>query len=138
MARERTRPIFKEPSEAARAWAEGLRAELADWPGVRVSRGFGMVLVFRGETIFAALPGTRMLHAEDAIMLKFNSEGRALQRRIAADPRFVPGTFESQRTPGSEGRKWRFFRLRGGADVHAAFEWLAEAYERARPAKKTR
>jgi hypothetical protein len=132
MPRERTRPIFREPSETARAWAEGLRRELEQWPGVRVTRGFGMVLIYRGDAIFAALPGTRMLHAENAIMLKFQQEKPALAKRIAADARFIPGTLESSRKPGSEGRKWRFFLLREDSDVHDAIEWLAEAYQAAR------
>ena len=135
MARERTRPILLEPSGTARAGAEGLRHELEQWPGVRVSRGFGMVLVFRGEAVFAALPGTRMLHAENAIMLKFQREKPALAKRIAGDHRFVPGILESSRRPGSEGRKWRFFLLRENSDVHGAIEWLAEAYRIARPVK---
>jgi len=30
--------------------------------------------------------------------------------------------------PGGEGRRWRIFLMREDADVHAAIEWLAEAY----------
>jgi len=137
MERSRTRPILKVPSEMARAWAEALGAELEQWPGVRATRGFGMILIYRGDVVFAALPGTRMLQSEDAILIKFNGEGAALKRRLAAEPRFVEGSLESSRKPKSEGRKWRFFMLRDGSDVHVAIEWLAEAFRMARPGRKT-
>ena len=69
--RRRERGVFQEPSEMARAWAGALQTELEQWPGVRVTRSFGMYMVYRGEVIFACLPGTRMIHSENAIMLKF-------------------------------------------------------------------
>jgi hypothetical protein len=136
MAEKQKRSAMKPVTEAARAWGEGLRQELEQWPGVRVTPGFGMVLAYRGDVIFAALPGTRMLHAESAIMLKFHQETPALAKRMAADGRFIPGTLESTRRPGSEGRKWRFFLLRDGRDVHGAIEWLAEAYRTAGKRRK--
>jgi hypothetical protein len=97
-----------------------------------------MILVYRGDSIFAALPGTRMLHTEDAIMLKFNRQGPALERRIEADPRFGPSTLDPNSKPGSEGSKWRLFALHEDADLHDALEWLAEAHKCARPEKKPR
>jgi len=126
---------MKPVSEAGRQWAEALRAELEQWPGVRVRRSFGMTLVYRGDVVFAALPWTRALHAEDAVMLKFERESAALAKRMAADPHFVPGTLASTHKAQGEGRKWRFFLLRGNTDVHAAVEWLAEAYRAARKSK---
>ena len=132
MKPSRSRPAFKVPTETMRAWAEALRTELEQWPAVRVTRGFGMQLVFRGKVVFAALPGTRMLHAENAIMLKVQTETPALAKRIAADSHFIGGPSGSTRSPKSEGHKWRFFQLRDDADIHAAIEWLAEAYQRAR------
>lgn len=132
MKPSRARPVLKQPSDTMRAWAEALRSELEHWPAVRITRGFGMMLVYRAEMVFAALPGTRMLHAENAIMLKFQAEAPALTRRIASDAHFVPGTLASSHKAKGEGRKWRFFLLRSNTDVHAAIEWLAEAYQLAR------
>jgi hypothetical protein len=123
---------MKPVTEAMRAWAEALRAELEEWPGVRVARSFGMMLVYRADTVFAALPSTRAIHAEDAIMLKFAKLPPALARRIAADRHFIPGTLATSHRAQGEGRKWRFFVLRTDADVHAAMEWLAETYRVAR------
>jgi len=130
--RSRERGVFRETSEMARAWAGALQTELAQWPGVRVKRSFGMSMVYRGETIFACLPGTRMIHSENAIMLKFQQIKPALARRMVADARFVTGSFDSGRRKG-EGLKWRLFLLREDGDVHGAIEWLAEAYRNSKP-----
>ena len=123
---------MKPVSDTMRAWGEALRSEVEQWPAVRVKRSFGMTLAYRGDMVFAALPGTRALHSEDAIMLKFEQMPPRLEKRIAADPRFVPGTLASTHRAQGEGRKWRFFLLRADTDVHAAIEWLAEAYRVAR------
>jgi hypothetical protein len=127
---------MKPVSETMRGWSEGLRAELEQWPGVRVARSFGMNMVYRGDSVFAALPSTRAIYAEDTIMLKFEQRTPALAKRMAADPHFVTATIASARNPKSEGHKWRFFRLRGDPDVHAAIEWLAEAYQLARKPRR--
>jgi hypothetical protein len=65
-------------------------------------------------------------------MLKFEKETPALAKRMAADAHFVPGSLASTHKAQGEGRKWRFFTLRVDADVHAAIEWLSEAYQVAR------
>jgi hypothetical protein len=131
---------MKATPEIARAWSEALRTELEQWPGVRVTRSFGMIMVYRGEQIIAALPGTRMIYAENAILLKFQQVKPALAQRMAADPRFGADFFASGKPDRDgrkgEGRKWRIFLLRGDADVHGAIEWLAEAYKAAGKRRK--
>jgi hypothetical protein len=125
------RPKLKEPCEAMRGWAESLAAEIADWPGVTLQKAFGMTLVYRSGVVFAALPGSRALYADDAILLKFAKHTPALAKRIAAEPRFK-GTMEQRRTTAakraSEGQKWLIFKMSADADVHAAIEWMAEGY----------
>jgi hypothetical protein len=129
---KRKREKMKLSSEAMRGWAEGLGREVEGWPGVTLKRAFGMSWVYRGEAVFAALPGTRAIHHEDAILMKFMNEPPAMTVRIQAEERFAAGTMERKRTtkgrPGREGHKWRIFLMRGDGDVHAAIEWLAEAY----------
>ena len=132
MTEKQKRVPMKPVTEATRQRAEALRGEIEQWPGVSIRRSFGMTFVYRGDVVFAALPNTRALHAEDAIMLKFEREKPALAKRLAADPRTLPATPASTRKAQGEGRKWRFFVLRGDEDVHAAIEWLAEAYQAAR------
>jgi hypothetical protein len=126
------RSPMKPATEGMRMLAEGLRAELELWPGVAVKRSFGMMLAYRGTTIFAALPDSKAIYHEDAIMLKFAKEKPALIKRMEADTHFLSASLATGRKSKSEGRKWRFFLMREDKDVHAAIEWLAEAYELAR------
>lgn len=129
------RSMMKTTSEAARRWADALRQEMEQWPAVAVKRAFGMTLIYRGKVVFAALPGTRALYEEDAVLIKFARETPALVKRIAAEKRFTPGTMQ-QRGSGKkkqgEGRKWRIYLLREERDARDAVEWLARAYELAR------
>ena len=127
---------MKAVSEAMRAWTEALRREVESWPGVTVKSAFGMGMVYRKGVVFAALPRTRALFEDDAILLKFNRETPALNQRIAAEPRFTPGTMEQRhqnKKRGGEGSHWRIFLMRADADVHIAIEWLSEACRLANP-----
>lgn len=127
------RAMMKSTSEAARRWAEALRQEMEQWPEVVVKRAFGMVLAYRRDVVFAALPGTRSLYEEDAILIKFVRETPALARRIAAEKCFAPGSMQERgRKKQGEGRKWRIYLLRDERDAREAVEWLARAYELAR------
>jgi hypothetical protein len=135
------RSAMKPTSEDARRWAELLRQEVEQWPAVSVKRAFGMTLMYRSGVVFAALPGSRALYEEDALLLKFAKETSALTKRIAAAKCFVPGTMAQQRPrkrkPG-EGQKWRIYLLGGDAEGRAAVEWLALAYESAGKGKRSR
>lgn len=136
MAEGRKRAPMKPTSEAMRGWAEALCREVEGWPGVTVKKAFGMTLVYRGGVVFAALPGTRALYVEDAILIKFNHETPALTKRVAAEKRFsagamIQGGATLQKRKG-ESRKWRIFLMMDKSDFHVAVEWLAEAYRVAR------
>jgi len=65
---------MKPAGEAMRGWAEALAREVEQWQGVTLKHAFGMRLVYRNGVVFAALPKTRALYEEDAILLKFLSE----------------------------------------------------------------
>jgi hypothetical protein len=133
MEKAKKRSAMKPATERMRVLAEGLRAELEQWPGVAMKRSFGMILAYRGKVIFGALPDTRMIYHEEAIMLKFAQQKPALVKRIEGEPRIVAGTMGKARN--GESRKWRFFLIQEDKDVHAAIEWLAEAYQLARGRK---
>ena len=141
MDEKKKRGAMKATSEAMRGWAEALAREVEQWPGVTLKSAFGMMLVYRCGIVFAALPRTRGLYEEDAILIKFNAESPALAARIVADRRFA-GTMQQRRTTNvksrGEGQRWRIFPMREDADVHAAVEWLAEAYRVARKPGKSR
>ena len=132
MEEKAKRPKMKAVSEAMRSLAGALAGEVQDWPGVSLKSAFGMTLAYRSGVVFAALPRTRALYEEDAILLKFNREPSGLAARIAAEPRFASGTMEGRRTTKSkargEGWRWRIFLVRDGTDLHAAIEWMAEAH----------
>lgn len=135
MAERQKRVNMKATTEMMRGWAEALAGEVEEWPGVTVKNAFGMRLVYRNGVVFAALPKTRALYEEDAILIKFNAETVQLAKRIANETRFA-GTMEQSmaqkhKTTG-ESKRWRILRIREDADVHAAIEWLAAAYGVAR------
>lgn len=122
--------VMKITSASAKRWAEALQEELEQWPGVVVKRAFGMVLIYRGDVVFAALPGSRALFEEDAILIKFAVETPALAKRIAQEKRFAAGTMQDRgKKKQGEGRKWRIYLLREERDARDAVEWLAKAYE---------
>ncbi len=131
---------MKPVSESARAWAQALANELEGWPGIILKSAFGMTLGYRSGVVFAALPKTRALYVEDAILVKFLSEPPSLARRLAADRHFAAGTMHQQgsgkRKAAGEGRHWRIFVMQDDSDLHPAIEWLAEAYRLA--GKKSR
>ena len=136
------RANMKAVSEAMRGWSAALGREVEGWPGVELKSAFGMMMAYRNGVVFAALPRTRALYEEDAILLKFNREERSAVARMAADKRFAAGTMERRRTAKSktrsEGRRWRIFLVREDTDMHAAIEWLGDAYRLAakrKPAK---
>jgi hypothetical protein len=133
MEPKQRRPTMKPTSEAVQRWAESLREELEQWPGVTVKRAFGMVMVYRAEIVFAALPGTRALFEKDALLIKFVRHSSALLKKIAAEKCFAAGTMEQRgKKKEGEGRKWHIYLLRDERDVREAVEWLARAYELAK------
>lgn len=124
------RSAMKTTSERAQRWGETLRVELEQWPGVSVKRAFGMMMIYRGGVVFGALPGTRALFEEDAVLIKFAKETPALLKKIAAEKCFAAGTMQQRgKKKQGEGRKWRIFLLREERDAREAVEWLARAYE---------
>ena len=98
-------------------------------------RAFGMKLVYRKNVVFAALPGTRALFEEDALLIKFARESPALVKKIAADHRFAAGTMEqrgkNKKAKQGEGWKWRIYLLRDESAARESVEWLGRAYRMA-------
>jgi hypothetical protein len=136
---KKKRTAMKPTSEAMRGWAEALAGEVEQWQGVTLKNAFGMSLLYRNGVVFAALPKTRAPYEEDAILIKFMSEPAAIAKRIAGEPLFV-GTMEQRMTKKhktvGESKRWRILRIREDADVHAAIEWMAEAYRVARQSSR--
>jgi hypothetical protein len=68
---------------------------------------FGMISLYRGDTIFALLPDTRGLELPNAIATKLNG------------------------TRKSEGEKWQSFAIEDDGGLGEALRRLDEAYQRA-------
>ena len=96
-----------------------LAAELETWPGVSVRPMFGMLGVWRGKRIFAALPKTRSLGSERAVLLKFPKLSASLEKRLEANPHIAPFTFGKT--------KWFQFEVAAERDLRELLEWLAVA-----------
>ncbi len=64
------RPTFISVDEEMRRRSSLLAPEIILWPGVRTEKMFGMQSLYRGDVIFALLPGTRGLWEAYAVMIK--------------------------------------------------------------------
>ncbi len=98
------RPTFAKVSDETKRLAALLEAELTRWPEVRTGKMFGMVSVYRNETIFALLPATRGLWSPNSIMVK------------------------PQRPAKREGEKWESVELNSEADLGTVLKRLDRAY----------
>ena len=115
--------MLKAISEQMREWSAMLQSEVESWPAVSTKKMFGLVSLYRGKQIFAALPYTRALGAADSFMFKFEYPVAKLFAQLRTDPRII--------AEQGIGTRWFIFRLSSPADLHSAIEWLAHAYEAA-------
>jgi hypothetical protein len=107
------RPAFTPVEEEMRRRSALLAAEVLRWPGTRAGKMFGMQSVYRGEKIFALLPGTRGLWEANAIAIKMHGAG-------------------AKGAKGREGEKWRSVVVDSDGVLGAALERLDEAYRSAK------
>jgi hypothetical protein len=114
--------MFTPVSEEMKRLGALLAAELETWPGVSVRPMFGMLGVWRGKRIFAALPRTRSLGRDNAVLLKFSKMTAKRQVRMEAEPRFGEFSFGGK-------AKWHRFRVQSEREISDLLAWLAEAYE---------
>jgi hypothetical protein len=103
-----------------RAWSSALEAEVADWPHASTRSFFGFTAVYRKEKIFAALPCTRAWGTANSLAFKLPTANGAVQSRLEKDPR-VGYTLMGK-------TRWFTFELSSDADLHAALDWIGEAY----------
>ena len=69
---------------------------------------FGMFSIYRGDTIFALLPGTRALELPNTIAMKLNGPAQ------------------------TEREKWQSFAIEDDGELAAALKHLEDAYRKAR------
>lgn len=119
----RPRPKLLPVTEETRRWSTLLESELLSWPEVIAKRMFGFRALYRGKRIFAALPHSRGLGLNAAILLKFAPTPLVLLKRAESDS-LLKGN-----TPGSG---WFSFALNSDTDLRGALEWLNRSYESAK------
>jgi len=114
-------------SEQMKAWSSALESEVADWPHASTRSFFGFTAVYRKDKIFAALPRTRAWGSANSLAFKLPTANAGIQSRLENDPR-VGYTLMDKTL-------WFTFELSSDADLHAALDWIGEAYTAA--GKKT-
>jgi hypothetical protein len=123
------RPKLPAISEAMKAWSAALKAEIGDWPGVKVRSFFGFTALYRRDRIFALLPQTRGMETPNSLAFKLQSPAPRLLARMRRDPRIGPTEMQQAR--------WFTFELATDGDLHDALDWLARAYDAAAKASKS-
>jgi predicted DNA-binding protein (MmcQ/YjbR family) len=114
------RPKLPAVSGQMQAWSAALKAEIGDWPGVKLRSFFGFTALYRREKIFALLPSTRGLETANSLAFKLESSAPRVLAQLRQDPRI--GSIQMSKT------RWFTFELATDADLHDALDWLARAY----------
>ena len=110
-------------SEEIREWSAALEAEALTWPSVSRRPMFGLVGLYRGNQIFAALPRTRCLGSQNSLAFKLEKASARILAKLQRDLRI--------QTTVMKARRWYLFDLSSAADLHDALEWLQQAYKAA-------
>ena len=118
----RARPKLPRTSEEMKRIAALLETEMLAWQGVTTRPMFGMTGLYRGRSIFAALPRTRAMNAPDSIAFRLAARPARISSRLREDKRIVA-------SPTSE--KWISFLINSEEDFHDALDWLSVAYHQA-------
>jgi hypothetical protein len=116
-------------SDQMKAWSSALAAELHDWPQLTQKSFFGFTALYRGRTMFGALPRTRSFQG-NSVAFRLDHANRAILAGIEKDPRIA--AFDKDK------KRWFLFELSSDADLHEALNYLAAAFEAARTPKKTK
>lgn len=121
------RQPFPPISDQMQAWSSALAADFQDWPQVTQKSFFGFTALYRGKTMFGALPRTRSFQG-NSVAFRFDHANRAILDRIEKDPRIA--AFDKDK------KRWFLFELSSDADLHEALDYLTAAFKAARIPKK--
>jgi len=111
-----------------RQWCALVETEVLTWPDVEPKPMFGMLSFYRKGRIFAAVPRTRGLGSESAVIFKLEGAPESLVKKALMHPRVTTLRF------GKAG--WIAFELDSLDDVREALRWFSQAYEVAGKKKK--
>jgi hypothetical protein len=110
-------------SDETRLLSAHLEQELMSWPDVSAKPMFGMVALYRGQRIFAALPRTRAMETACSVSFKLPRPSRTMKDELARDSRVVRAERSME--------NWISFEVRSPRDVTDALEWFGRAYRQA-------
>jgi len=82
--------------------------------------------------MFAALPRTRAWENANSLAFKLENHSSAVAARLKNDSRIRIWSRQIQEA------RWFTFELSSDADIHAALDWLGQAYDAATENKKIR
>lgn len=118
----RVRPKLPRVSEETKRLAELLEAEVLAWPNVNSRPMFGLIGLYRDQSIFAVLPRTRAMDTADSMAFRLAKRSARITDSLQNDPRVI--------SPAPEA-KWISFVMESDADIRDALDWLALAYREA-------
>ena len=121
--RSSPRPKLVMVSDEMRRLSTLLLDEMQTWPAVVTRPMFGFMGVYRGKTIFAAMPRTRAMDIANTLIFKLRSPSAKILQRARKDPRVRLGE-------GKQG--WSWFRIDSEQDLRGALEWLDRAWRDAK------
>ncbi len=107
-------PRLRKIDTEMRRWCALLEEEVVTWPQVNTKLMFGMVALYRGKNIFAAVPRTRAAETERSVLIK------------------LPGVLAKRlKRASGPGAGWIAFEINSERDIAEALQRLEEAYEKA-------
>ena len=109
------RPMLVQVSAEIQRLSALLEEEASRWPQVTSRPMFGMLALYRGKKIFAALPRTRAAETESSLLIKLPG---------AKHPRLGKAS--------SPGAGWTTFEMNSPEDMTEALRWLRSAYRKAK------
>jgi len=108
------RPKLPKIGPEMRRWCALLEDEVSGWRQVHTRPMFGMLAVYRGDRIFAALPRTRAAETANSLLIKL--PGVHGEKLIAAS---------------GPGKAWVSFEMESSADIPEVLRLLQHAYKKA-------
>jgi hypothetical protein len=124
------RPAMPRVSEEVRVFSDFLMNELLSWPGVSVKPMFGLRGLYRGPTIFAALPATRALNTSCSMSFKLPTRTPGTLKALQSDDRIVTSDLKTH--------NWFSFEVRSDKDIPDAIQWFTKAYQQAGKASEVK
>jgi hypothetical protein len=95
-------------------WCALLEDEVSGWREVETRPMFGLLALYRGERIFAALPKTRAAETANSLLIKL--PGVQGERLVAAS---------------GPGKAWVGFEMQSADDIPEVLRLLQRAYKKA-------